>query len=73
MPNSILTGLLVKTHQVISRGMKKDAYAELKIAYPSKVANVEKELEENFTEEGIMIYQRKMIKGFKLLNLWTTA
>ena len=73
MPNSILTNLLVKTHQVLSKGTQPGAYAELKIAEPRRLANVEKQLEENFTEEGIMIYQRKIIKGLKLIGQWETV
>ena len=65
-----LTALLVKTHQRLSKGMQPGAYAELKTQEPEKLANVERELEKNFTEEGIMIYQRKMIKGFKLIKYW---
>ena len=56
MPNSILTTLLVKTHQRLSRGMQPGAYAELKESEGRRLANVEKALEENFTEEGILIY-----------------
>ena len=70
MPDNILTEILIKTHQRLSKGTQPGAYAELKKLEPRKLANVEKELEGNFTEEGIMIYQRKMIKGFKLCNLW---
>ena len=67
-----LTALLVKTHQVLSKGMQPGAYAELKIQEPEKLANVERELEKNFTEEGIMIYQRKIIKGMKLVGFWNS-
>lgn len=72
MPNSILTSLLIKTHQRLSKGMQPGAYAELKKDYPEEIAGVEKKLEDDFTEDGIMNYQRRMIKGFKLLNLWRT-
>ena len=65
-----LTALLVKTHQVLSKGMQPGAYTELKKQEPEKLANVERDLEKNFTEEGIMIYQWKMIKGFKLIEFW---
>ena len=65
-----LTKILIKTHERLSKGMQPGAYTELKKSEARRLANVEKQLEENFTEEGIMIYQRKMIKGFKLCNLW---
>lgn len=67
-----LTASLVKTHQVLSKGMQLGAYAELKKMEAKKLANTEKQLEENFTEEGLLVYQSRMIKGFKLLNLWRT-
>ena len=70
MPN--LTELLIKTHQRLSKGMQPGAYAELKKSEARRLANVEKQLEENFTEEGILIYQRKIIKGFKLIGYWNS-
>lgn len=72
MPNNILTDLLIKTHQRLSKRMQPGAYAALKESEAQRLANVEKQLDENFTEEGIMIYQRKMIKGFKLIGYWDT-
>jgi len=65
-----LTALLVKTHQRLSKGMQPGAYAALKESEARRLANVEKQLEENFTEQGILIYQSKMIKGFKLIGCW---
>ena len=73
MPDNNLTEIFRKTHERLSKGTQPGAYAELKKSESRRLANVEEELAANFTEEGIMIYQRKMIKGFKLCNLWRTT
>ena len=67
-----LTALLIKTHQVLSKGTQPGAYTELKKSEGDKVSNVEKQLEENFTAEGILVYQSRMIKGFKLIGYWNS-
>ena len=65
-----LTSLLVKAHQRLSKGMEPGAYAELKKKEGEGVEVIEKQLEENFTPEGILHYQSRMIKGFKLIGYW---
>ena len=54
----------------ISKGMKPGAYAKLKEQHPERLARVEKELEENFTPDGIVNYERKIVKGFKEIRYW---
>ena len=49
-----LTKILIKTHERLSKGMQPGAYTELKKSEARRLANVEKQLEENFTEEGII-------------------
>jgi len=65
-----LTGLLVKAHQRLSKGMEAGAYAKLKEKEGEGVAAIEKQLEENFTAEGILKYQARLIRGFKLIGYW---
>ena len=57
----------------IAAGMMDGAYEALKKEYPDRVEAVEKELEDNFTVEGVEIYEKKIVKGFKALGLWRST
>lgn len=54
----------------ISAGMMEGAYGELKKQYPDRVAKVNKELDDNFTVEGVEIWKKKIIKGMAAVGKW---
>ena len=56
------------TAERISEGYVPGGYQKLKEAYPKRFTAMEKDLEENFTKEGLDIYRERMIKGLTAIG-----
>lgn len=52
----------------ISEGYVPGGYQKLKEAYPKRFEAMEKDLEDNFTHEGLKIYRDRMIKGLRSIG-----
>jgi hypothetical protein len=45
-------------------------YRKLKESYPNVIEEMERDLENNFTNEGLRIYRDGIIKGLKSVGHW---
>ena len=56
------------TAERISDGYVPGGYQKLKESYPKRFKAMEKDLEDNFTKEGLDIYRERMIKGLTAIG-----
>jgi hypothetical protein len=64
----MLTGYSKYTAERISEGYIRGGYQKLKESYPKRFEAMEKDLEDNFTKEGLDIYRERMIKGLTAIG-----
>ena len=64
----MLTGYSKVIAEQISDGYVPGGYQKLKEAYPKRFDAMEKDLEGNFTKEGLRTYRDRMIKGLKSIG-----
>ncbi len=64
----MLTGYSKYTAERISENYIPGGYQKLKEAYPEKMKQIEKDLENNFTKAGLDEYRIRLTKGLKSIG-----
>lgn len=58
------------TIEKIGEGHIAGGYKKLKEAYPNKIKELEEDLENNFTQDGLKEYRIRLVNGLKKIGHW---